>query len=208
MKQCIILLFAECISLFALSQEKVDERDLFELKTRMEGFFTTELQAKMDTNYKNIYLHIAQIWERSENGYWLYVEQAMASNAKLPYLQQVYHLYRLDDRTLISRAYELKEPLRFAGAYFNQDLLYGLTKDSLIDRKGCAVYLQKNTAGNFLGSTPGNECLHDMQNGTYTTSQVTVYEDKLLSWERGWNKNDKQIWGERRGGYQFIKQKE
>jgi CpeT protein len=191
-----------------LCQQKVDERDLLELKSRMEGFFTSELQAKVDTNYFNIHLHMAHIWQRSEDGYWLYVEQAIASNLKNPYRQRIYHLYRQDDFTLVSRAFELSEPFRFVGAYDNPDLLKGLTKDSLIDRKGCAIYLQKNGEGNFIGSTSDNQCVSSLRGATYATSQVTVYEDKLISWDRGWDKDAKQVWGAEKGGYQFIKQKE
>lgn len=204
----IVFIVAVLLSFTSLAQQKVDERDLAELKNRMEGFFTSELQSKVDTNYFNIHLHMAHIWQRSEDGYWLYVEQAVASSLKRPYRQRIYHVYRQDDNTLVSKVYEINTPLRFAGAYTNEELLKGLTKDSLIDRQGCAIYLQKNGEGNFIGSTPDKQCLSSLRGATYATSQVTVYEDKLISWDRGWDKDDKQVWGAEKGGYQFIKQKE
>ena len=76
----------------------------------------------------------------------------------------------------------------------------------MIDRQGCAVYLQKNAEGNFAGSTPGKECVSSLRGATYATSVVTIYENKLVSWDRGWDKDDKQVWGAEKGGYQFIKQ--
>ncbi len=206
MKQSISLIFAVIISCTAIAQEKVNHRDLLELKSRMEGFFTSELQAKTDTNYYNIHLHMEPIWERSEDGYWLYVEQAVAAAVNKPYRQRIYHLYRQDDITLVSKVYELQEPLRFAGAYKNTELLKALTKDSLIDRQGCAIYLQKNAEGNFIGSTSAKECLSSLRGASYATSHATIYEDKLVSWDRGWDKDDKQVWGAEKGGYQFIKQ--
>lgn len=208
MKKVLILSASVFISLSAICQEKVDDRDLLELKSRMEGTFTSELQAKSDSDYYNIHLHMSSIWERSEDGYWLYVEQAVASAVKRPYRQRIYHLYRQDDYTLVSKVYEMNAPLRFAGAHANPELLQGLTKDSLIDRQGCAIYLKKDKDGNFAGATPGKECLSSLRGATYATSEVVIHEDKLVSWDRGWDKDDKQVWGAEKGGYQFIKQKE
>ena len=208
MKQFIILSVAVFISLAALCQEKVDARDLLELKSRMEGAFSSELQAKADSDYYNIHLHMAQIWPRNEDGYWLYVEQAVAAKLNKPYRQRIYHVYKQDDYTLVSKVYELNSPLRFAGAYANIDVLKNLTVDSLVDRQGCAISLHKDKDGNFSGSTPGKECLSSLRGSTYATSQVTIYEDKLVSWDRGWDKDDKQVWGAEKAGYQFIKQKE
>jgi CpeT protein len=208
MKKILILSAYVFISLSAICQEKVDDRDVLELKSRMEGAFTSELQAKSDSDYYNIHLHMSAIWERSEDGYWLYVEQAVASAIKRPYRQRIYHLYRQDDYTLVSKVYEMNAPLRFAGAHANPELLQGLTKDSLIDRQGCAIYLKKDKDGNFAGATPGKECLSSLRGATYATSEVVIHQDKLVSWDRGWDKDDKQVWGAEKGGYQFIKQKE
>jgi hypothetical protein len=29
----------------------------------------------------------------------------------------------------------------------------------------------------------------------------------ILSWDRGWDKEDNQVWGAEKGGYEFIKEK-
>ncbi len=208
MKKFIFITAFIITSLSAWCQEKVDDRDLLELKARMEGTFTSEVQAKSDSDYYNIHLQMSAIWERSEDGYWLYVEQAMASRLTQPYRQRIYHLYRQDDITLVSKVYEINAPMRFAGAHGNPDLLKGLTKDSLIDRQGCAIYLRKDKNGNFSGATPGKECLSSLRGAAYATSEVVINEDKLISWDRGWDKNDKQVWGAEKGGYHFIKKEE
>lgn len=208
MKKLSILTVVICSFLSASSQEKVDDRDLLELRGRMVGAFTSELQAKSDSDYYNIHLHMAPIWERSEDGYWLYVEQAVATALKRPYRQRIYHLYRQDDLTLVSKVYELNAPMRFAGAYSNPELLNGITKDSLVDRQGCAIFLKKNKEGNFFGSTPGKDCLSNLRGATYATSEVVIHQEKLVSWDRGWDKEDKQVWGAEKGGYEFLKQKE
>lgn len=208
MKKIIVFSVSVIISLAAISQEKVTDKDLLELKNRMEGAFNSEMQAKVDSDYYNIHLHMVQIWKKDKDGYWLYVEQAVAAALKKPYRQRIYHVYRQDEATLVSKVYEMNSALRFAGAYANTDLLSSLTKDSLIDRQGCAIYLHKDKDGNFSGSTPGKDCLSSLRGSTYATSEVVIYADKLVSWDRGWDKEDKQVWGAEKGGYQFIKQKE
>lgn len=204
-----IILFAFVfISITAWCQEKVNEKDLLELKNRMQGFFTSEEQAKSDSDYYNIHLHMSPIWESDKDGYWLYVEQAVAAALKKPYRQRIYHVYMQDETTLVSKVYEINSPLRFAGAYANKALLKDVSKDSLIDRQGCAIYLRKDKEGNFSGSTPGKDCLSSLRGSTYATSEVVIHKDKLVSWDRGWDKDDKQVWGAEKGGYQFIKQNE
>jgi CpeT protein len=200
---------AALIVLFnASAQKKVRQRDLVKLKNRMVGAFTSEAQAKADTNYFNIHLHMAPIWTDRTDGYWLYVEQATAKALAKPYRQRIYHVYKQDDTTLVSKVYEVNTPIRFAGAYKNTNLLNGITVDSLIDRQGCAIFLHKNKEGNYQGSTPGKECLSSLRGATYATSEVVIYADKLISWDRGWSKDDKQVWGAEKGGYQFVKKEE
>jgi hypothetical protein len=34
-----------------------------------------------------------------------------------------------------------------------------------------------------------------------------LQEDMMVSWDRGWNADDKQVWGAEKGGYEFVKLK-
>jgi hypothetical protein len=47
-----------------------------------------------------------------------------------------------------------------------------------------------------------------LKGASYATSEVVIYSDKLISWDRGWNDEGKQVWGAQKGGYVFLKQKE
>ncbi len=208
MKHFVVLTATFFITFASIGQQKIADNDLDELKSRMVGAFSSEMQSKSDSDYFNIHLHMAAIWPDRKDGYWLYVEQAVAQALKKPYRQRIYHVYKQDDETLVSKVFEINTPLRFAGAWSNTDLLKGLTTDSLIDRQGCAIFLHKDKDGNFSGSTPGKECLSSLRGATYATSEVVIYADKLVSWDRGWDKDGKQVWGAEKGGYQFIKQKE
>lgn len=205
MKNVLLFLFASSIICSASAQVKLAKDDLQVLQQRMTGLFSSRAQSLEDSSYYDIALHMEPIWPERKDGYWLYVEQAMARMLEKPYRQRIYHLTRQDKYTLVSKVFELPQPLRFAGAWKNKSLLSAITVDSLIDRQGCAIYLRKDDAGNFSGSTPGKACLSSLRGATYASSEVIIYADRLVSWDRGWDKDDKQVWGATKGGYRFVR---
>ncbi|MFZ4056823.1 MAG: chromophore lyase CpcT/CpeT [Ferruginibacter sp.] len=206
MKHFWILLVMCSFSVHA--QKKLKKDDLENLKNRMCGSFNSELQSKQDSAFFNIHLHMTRIWPEQPDGYWLYVEQATASALNKPYRQRIYHVYQQDKKTLVSKVYEMNAPLRFAGGWQHPEIFGELLTDSLIDRLGCAIYLHKNKTGDFYGATPGKECLSTLRGANYATSEVVIKAEELISWDRGWNNADKQVWGAVKGGYHFVKIKE
>ena len=193
--------------IFTFSQaKKIKEKDVKKLFKIMAGEFSSEEQSKSDTDYFHIKLRMKPIWTESTDGYWLYVEQAIATAELKPYRQRVYHIYLQDDTTVVSKVYELKTPKIYAGGWKNVSILQPLTKDSLLDRQCCSIYLHK-IGKNYTGATPGKECLSTLRGAAYATSEVIIYKDKLISWDRGWNNENKQMWGAEKGGYIFIRLK-
>lgn len=204
LKQIIIILLLSC-SMATWAQKKVSDTDLALLKTFMSGAFSSELQAKNDTDFYDIHLHMKPIWETRKDGFWLYVEQAIASALEKPYRQRVYQVTMLNDTTIVSKVFEMKSPLRFAGAYKNTDLLKSLTVDSLELREGCSILLHSRSNGTFVGSTNQQDCLSSLRGASYATSEVVISKEKLVSWDRGWDSDGKQMWGAIKSGYQFVK---
>ena len=74
-------------------------------------------------------------------------------------------------------------------------------------REGCAVYLNKQKDGSFKGSTKNDECKSDFRGASYATSKVEMKEGSLISWDQGFDEENKQVWGAEKGGYVFKKQK-
>lgn len=195
------------ISLFSYSQaDKISKKHVKQLVKYMCAEFSSEEQSKSDTDFYHITLRMKRILQSDENGYWLYVEQATANAQLKPYRQRVYHISKYNDTTIESQVYELNTPKLYIGGWKQPTLLQQLTKDSLQERKGCSIYLQKN-GKLFTGSTPGKQCISTLRGANYATSEVTVYPDKLISWDRGWNNEDKQVWGAEKGGYIFKRLK-
>ncbi|MBL0340371.1 MAG: chromophore lyase CpcT/CpeT [Bacteroidetes bacterium] len=113
-----------------------------------------------------------------------------------------------DDETIESIVYTIKEPLRFAGAWENKQLLQGITPDSLELRSGCSILIKKKGAGEFEGSTNGKDCPSNLREASYAKSEVVINQKQLVSWDRGFDSSDKQVWGAEKGGYVFEKLKE
>lgn len=176
---------------------------LDELADYMTGFFSSKNQAESNPFYYEIHLHMTRIWPQQSSGYWLYVEQAMAG--KPPYRQRIYNVIEHSPGLYASIAYELPDPEAYINAWKTPEKFASLTPETLIERTGCAIYIVRDADGSFRGMTHEKNCLSDLHGATYATSQVRITPDTLMSWDRGYDANDQQVWGSFSGGYRFDK---
>ncbi len=206
MKQFLFLLFL-LSGYFLRAQTALDKNDLELLKNMMEGYYDSQEQSGNDLNYQNIQLRIKQfeLKGKSPAGYWLYAEYAISSHPDEPYKQRIYHISKENKETISLAEYELKYPLRFTGAWQNTALLKKIRIDSLTEKSGCTVYLSKDEKGIFNGSTTGDSCASLLHNAAYTASHIKVYPAMITIWERGFDKENHQVWGPVTEGYRFRK---
>jgi CpeT protein len=203
MKQLLVLLML--LSFFQTkAQNKIKESDLRNLYNLMIGSFSSENQSKEDSSYFDIRLKMVPMWSESEY-YWLYVEQAMATNENKPYRQRVYRISKMNDTTIESRVFTIKNGERYFGEWRLENPLANLTIDSLDERKGCSIFLNKINKIEFSGSTNKSDCESALKGASYATSFVNIYTDMIISWDRGFDKDDNQVWGAEKGGYVFVK---
>ena len=181
--------------------------DLTALAEYMTGSFSSETQAKADTNFYDIRLEMAHIWQDRDDGYWLYVEQAAATSLDKPYRQRIYQLTQIGDSLLKSTVYTFDDPLKYTGAWKDEKKLTGLTAEMLQERGGCAILLKSYAPGVFVGSTESLRCDSNLRGATYATSIVLINKDQIYSWDRGFDINGRQVWGATTGGYEFKKMK-
>ena len=183
------------------------QSDLRVLQSYMTGSFSSAEQHLSDPdNYHDIRLHMVPIWEHRADGPWLYVEQAAAQSPERPYRQRVYHLVANPDKTLESAVYELPgDPLRFAEAWRKPERLDELSPSDLVMREGCSITLRKAENKTFVGSTTGKGCSSTLRGANYATSEVVIEPNRLMSWDRGYDAEDRQVWGATKAGYVFVK---
>ena len=185
------------------AKKETPQQTLATLLSWMTGYFSSAQQAQKDSDYFDIRLRLVQIWKERNDGYWLYVEQATAGSEDKPYRQRVYNIRVRDDSTFESVVYSIPEPLRFAGKWAEEAPLGHLTVDSLLLRDGCAVVLRKVGSIAFTGGTEGTGCTSDLKGAAYATSEVTISKNQIISWDRGYDADNRQVWGARKGGYVF-----
>lgn len=186
------------------SADTPHESDIDQLVSWMEGSYNSYQQSVADTNYFNINLEMHRIWRQRTDGYWLYVEQAMAANLYKPYRQRIYHVITQKDR-YVSEVYELKQPERWVRKYKTPDAFAAITPDSLLLRQGCAVNLRFDGKA-YTGGTDVGTCESNLRGAKYATSKVNIFNDRLESWDQGFDANNRQVWGATAGAYIFNKQ--
>lgn len=209
----LLLVAAGCAGRLAGSASTVADRGgpepLARLARMMAGSFSSAKQAAESEGYLDIRLRMTPIWTGRGDGPWLYVEQARGDSLDRPYRQRVYRLLAREAGGLteyVSEVYELPgDPLAFAGAWGDPAKLASVEPSALVPRTGCEVVLRDRDRG-FEGSTVGRSCPSSLRGASYATSEVRITEDGLVSWDRGFDAEGKQVWGAERGGYRFLRE--
>jgi hypothetical protein len=169
----------------------------------MTGSFSSVEQHRADPdNYRDIRLGMVPIWRDRSDGPWLYVEQAAAASLDRPYRQRVYHLVAESGGAIHSVVYKLPgNPIRYAGAWKETEPLADLGRDDLTILQGCDMVLTRRKDGAFVGRTVGKRCSNTWGGASYATSEATITEEELTSWDRGYDADGRQVWGATAGGY-------
>lgn len=200
MKSMILSLLS--VFLFSLTVS-AQNNELKKLAKWMAGSYSSyEQHIKDSANYYHIKLDMIPIWEDRTDGYWFYVEQALAGYESRPYRQRVYRLFKNFNGELVSAIYTFPNPKKYAQhwAQFEQDM----TAEDCTEKMGCSVYLTFDD-GVFVGGTDIGTCSSIRNGSKYATAEVQVYKYKLISWDRGWDANDNYVWGAENAGYIFLK---
>lgn len=204
MKNSILLLLTVVIISCKSTKTSTDKSvaNLNELVTIMQGQYSSEAQSKKDTSYFNISLRMVPIWKNK--GHYLYVEQAMFSKQEKPYRVRIYKVSQRGDE-FVSEIHTLKNEKDWIGKWKTPEAFDALTENDIELKQGCEVVLKRVGKNKFEGQTGIKTCPSELRGASYATSKVTVTENEILSWDQGFDKNDKQVWGAEKGGYEFVK---
>jgi ketosteroid isomerase-like protein len=171
----------------------------------LAGSYSSVEQSKKDTAYFDVHLNMVPVWADRADGPWLYVEQAMAAALDKPYRQRMYKL-EWNDGAVLSRVYTLPgDALKYAGAHADAKKLADLRPEQLVEKTGCTIVLKKQADGTWKGKTVEKGCASELKGAKYATSEVMLSPKLLTSWDRGFDKEDKQVWGAVKGPYEFVK---
>ncbi len=179
------------------------QSNLNELVASMQGNYSSEKQSKKDTTYFNISLRMVPIWK--DKGNYLYVEQALFNKQEKPYRVRIYKVSQLSENEFISEIHTLKNEKEWIGKWKTPEAFASLSEKDIELKQGCGVKLTRTDKNKFEGSTGNKTCPSELRGASYASSKVTVTENEILSWDQGFDKADKQVWGAEKGGYVFVK---
>ncbi|WP_460218312.1 chromophore lyase CpcT/CpeT [Psychroserpens sp. MEBiC05023] len=159
----------------------------------MQGSFNSEVQSQVDSTYFNISLHMYPIWE--DKGHFLYVEQALNARQNKPYRQRIYEVTQLNDSMYSSAIYTIKQDSLWIGKWKTPKAFDALPMDQVTKKEGCEVLLKRLDSNYFKGETGEKTCESTLYGAAYATSEVEILEDKIISWDRGFDTKGNHIWG-------------
>jgi len=173
----------------------------------MAGDFSNQKQSFANPQlYAHIHIFFRPLPFEFFSGVGFYSEQAYDHDLWTPYRQGIHRLVDLGDRIYIEN-YSLKDPMLYAGAGRELDILKTITPESIQRRYNCSMVFVRESEM-FRGNVePGNQCLIP-RNGrqTYLVSEVEITEHTWVSLDKGMDiETHEQIWGSTAGPLRFEK---
>lgn len=188
--------------------QSIGKNDLIEYGSRLNGKFSSAQQNAEEPYFDNVFYNAINY--KLTDTLWIYMEQG--TDLDKPYRQRVYVITLLNDTTIQTKYYALKDAKNFV---INNQIRFGLdsfkeklnkiTINDLIYMSGCDNTIHKGEDGNFYSKNVGSNCGGSYNGATYTTSEFRLYNNMIVSWERGWKADGTQAWGSFRGFYYFRK---
>jgi hypothetical protein len=168
---------------------------------RLSGRFDSSAQAAEDRTYYNISLVTCAVSAPELGDTVLYVEQAVADTPSEPYRQRLYVVAESTDGAATT-IFELDRPADAVGLCDGSDAPTYTAAD-VDERVGCGVILTVQDDGSYTGSTEPEACGSDLNGATWASSIVTLTQDRVESWDQGWDDQGTQVWGATAGPYVF-----
>ncbi len=174
----------------------------------LQGTFDSADQAAEDASYYPIELIMCPVEAPELGEMALYVEQASMGDD--PYRQRIYVIEEGDDPATqaVSVVYELQSAMAWTGFCSGESTATGVVSAEYVTRlEGCDVTVDWD-GESFSGGTFEDACGTDWGGATYATSEVTLDDERLESWDRGWDANGNYVWGATQGPYVFVRRTE
>ncbi|MDY7003082.1 MAG: chromophore lyase CpcT/CpeT [Cyanobacteriota bacterium] len=190
------------------TENQTKSNNIITLASWMAGCFSNQKQAAANrVLYAHIYIYFRPLPYQFFSGIGFYSEQVYDYDLWSPYRQGVHQLIDKGDHIYIEN-YSLKDPILYAGAARELEILHTITPENIERRYNCSMVFKRD-GERFLGSVePGNKCLINKRGcETYLVSEVELTEQTWESLDRGMDINThEQIWGSKAGPLKFEKQ--
>lgn len=177
------------------------------LKKTLQGNFSTKDQHDKDKDFYDIRMRLVPIWKSTENVFYIYVEQAMATTLNNPFSQQVYKVVKDEENTSTIFLYTIPEPERFKGRIEGDYMFESIDTETIVEKTGCELRLQFNEETmSAVGDTGDKTCTSGEAGIAWTSSQMIVKDELIELWNQSWDVDGNQLKGSVKGGYIFKKE--
>jgi CpeT protein len=198
-------LFFACTATNPVVDSTADTAPVFDgvalLSERLSGRFDSADQAEADPSYYAVSLLGCPVDAPELGEHVLYIEQALTTNLAAPYRQRLYVLSE-SDGVYVSAIYTLANEGAAIGLCDRATATFSSGEATL--KSGCEVKLTWD-GEHFEGGTDLGTCASTLNGASYATSEVLITEDRIESWDRGYDDGDDQIWGATAGAYIFVR---
>ena len=189
-------------------QQSPPTATLVELAKLMAGDFSNQKQAFDDPKtFAHIRIFFRPLPFSFFGAIGFYSEQTYNHDLWTPYRQGVHKLVSQTDGSIYIENYGLEDPVLYAGASRDAEIMATITHDCLVRRCHCGMVFRKD-GDRFLGEVePGQKCLIPRKGRTtYLVSEVELTETTWVSRDRGFDVDtDEHIWGSAAGPLKFEK---
>ncbi len=143
----------------------------------------------------------------SDEGVWLFLEQAYDFELHHPYRTAILNLIYRNERIEMVN-YRLKNAEVFFGGSRDRDKLKPLNTEAINKLEGCTQWVHRADQLTFKGGVePGKKCCINRKGvDTYLSIEFEVTETTYSSLDRGYDiVTDEMVWGSIAGAFQFTK---
>jgi len=204
MKKIAILIISICILTtgYAHAQINADKKLLY--SDWFNGTFSTSEQVASDSQFFNIHLEIIPCTVKDQSGHWYLLKSSFINDIQNPYRLEFYHFSDMDFGFIKIDRYKFADSVSIKSDASDSLLLGNLHINKLQKKEKCSIILSKLN-DTFAGSTMGKNCPSSLRKSSYATIDIEIGADEFYLWERGFNKESKQVWGSKVDGHVFKK---
>ena len=174
--------------------------DLEQMVEWITGSYTSAEQAGKDKAYKSTSLNNVRIWPDAANGAWVYSEESLNSDPENPINQRVFFISEINESEFSLDVYNLPKKENYAGKWKNPEAFSNIAVFDLKFKDGCTLFLFYD-GFQYSGQTNKGTCPNDMEGATYETSSIIIVPNEVHLWDRGYNSDNKLMWGSDKGPY-------
>lgn len=204
-----LLIFVTILTFGQITQE-----DYQYYKQVIEGRFSSYPQTLIDTTKSDVLIRTKWIEKLDEYDIFYTQQGEYYDNIFYPYRQRIYktknegtHIL-LEINTIDIPYTILQDTPKGEHPTFTLDTTQ-IKSELFQPKQGCDIKIikvyQKDNTPILYGSTNQNDCVASFNGSTYTQVEFLILPIGLISWERGYNENDEQVWGPEQSPYLFMK---